>query len=322
MMAFDVRTGRKLWSFHTIPRKGEFGEDTWLNNSNIYTGHTGAWAPFTVDEQLGYVYIPVEGATGDQYGGQRPGNNLFSSSIVCLDIKTGKRIWHYQLTHHDLWDYDMPTAPILADINVNGKPIKAVVQLTKQAFAFVFDRTNGTAGVADRRAARSAVRRAGREDGADAAVPDQAAGGGQTGVERERPHRLHAADQADGARCDQGLSTGADVHASVRRRSGERHQRHVHVPGFGRRGLGRRRVRSRDRVLVRRVRHADRHRGVRADVPQAGRDGHPDDRHGQRGADDPAAADRQTTMDPDHRPQSQYGRSGLAGPERAARRSG
>ncbi|HEY2385086.1 MAG TPA: PQQ-binding-like beta-propeller repeat protein [Terriglobia bacterium] len=143
MLAFDVRTGKKLWSFHTIPRNGEFGEETWLNGSNIYTGHTGAWAPFTVDEQLGYVYIPVEGATGDQYGGQRPGNNLFSSSIVCLDIKTGKRIWHYQLTHHDIWDYDMPTAPILADITVNGRPVKAVVQLTKQAFAFVFDRTNG-----------------------------------------------------------------------------------------------------------------------------------------------------------------------------------
>src|SRR3989454_2938871 len=143
LMAFDVRTGKKLWSFHTTPRKGEFGEDTWLNGSNIYTGHTGAWAPFTVDEQLGYVYIPVEGATGDQYGGQPPGDNPVSSFIVCLDIKTGKRIWHYQLTHHDIWDYDMPTAPILADITVNGKPIKAVVQLTKQAFAFVFDRTNG-----------------------------------------------------------------------------------------------------------------------------------------------------------------------------------
>lgn len=143
MMAFDVRTGKKLWSFHTIPREGEFGEDTWLNDSNVFTGHAGAWAPFTVDEELGYVYIPVEGATGDQYGGQRPGNNLFSSSIVCLDIETGERIWHYQLTHHDLWDYDMPTAPILANITVDGRPIKAVVQLTKQAFAFVFDRTNG-----------------------------------------------------------------------------------------------------------------------------------------------------------------------------------
>ena len=115
-----------------------------MNNSNELTpGNTGAWTPFTVDEELGYVYIPVEAPTGDQYGGQRPGNNLFSSSLVCLDIKTGKRIWHYQLVHHDIWDYDPPTAPILADITVDGRRIKAVVQLTKTAFAYVFDRTNG-----------------------------------------------------------------------------------------------------------------------------------------------------------------------------------
>ena len=143
IMAFDVRTGRKVWTFHTIPRRGEFGADTWLNNSNEYSGNTGAWTPFTVDEELGYVYIPVEAATGDQYGGPRPGNNLFSSSLVCLDVKTGKRIWHYQLIHHDIWDYDPPTAPILADITVDGRRIKAVVQLTKTAFAYVFDRTNG-----------------------------------------------------------------------------------------------------------------------------------------------------------------------------------
>jgi quinoprotein glucose dehydrogenase len=143
IMAFDVRTGRKLWSFHTIPRRGEFGADTWANNSNEFSGNAGAWTPFTVDEALGYVYIPVEAATGDQYGGPRPGNNLFSSSLVCLDVKTGKRIWHYQLIHHDIWDYDPPTAPILADITVDGRRIKAVVQLTKTAFVFVFDRTNG-----------------------------------------------------------------------------------------------------------------------------------------------------------------------------------
>jgi quinoprotein glucose dehydrogenase len=143
IMAFDVRTGRKLWTFHTIPRRGEYGADTWLNNSNEYSGNTGAWTPFTVDEELGYVYLPIEAATGDQYGGQRPGNNLFSSSLVCLDLKTGKRIWHYQLIHHDIWDYDPPTAPILADITVDGRRIKAVVQLTKTAFAYVFDRTNG-----------------------------------------------------------------------------------------------------------------------------------------------------------------------------------
>ena len=143
IMAFDVRTGRKLWSFHTIPRRGEFGADTWLNNSNEFSGNAGAWTPFTVDEELGYVYIPVEATTGDQYGGPRPGNNLFSSSLVCLDVKTGKRIWHYQLIHHDIWDYDPPTAPILADITVDGRRIRAVVQLTKTAFVYVFDRTNG-----------------------------------------------------------------------------------------------------------------------------------------------------------------------------------
>jgi len=143
IMAFDVRTGKKVWTFHTIPRKGEFGADTWLNNSNEYTGAAGAWAPFSVDEATGYLYLPVEGATGDQYGGQRPGNNLFSSSLVCLDIKTGKRIWHQQLVHHDIWDYDLPSSPILVDVNVNGRPVKAVVQLTKMAFAYAFDRTTG-----------------------------------------------------------------------------------------------------------------------------------------------------------------------------------
>jgi quinoprotein glucose dehydrogenase len=143
IMAFNVRTGKRVWVFHTIPRKGEFGTDTWENDSNVFSGHTGAWAPFSVDEELGLVYLPVESPTGDQFGGQRPGNNLFSSSLVALEIKTGKRIWHQQLVHHDIWDYDPPTAPILADITVDGRRIRAVVQLTKMAFAYVFDRTNG-----------------------------------------------------------------------------------------------------------------------------------------------------------------------------------
>jgi quinoprotein glucose dehydrogenase len=143
IMAFDARTGKKAWVFHTIPRPGEFGADTWGNNSNVFSGHTGAWTPFSVDEELGILYVPVESATGDQFGGQRPGDNLFSSSLVALDIKTGKRIWHQQIVHHDIWDYDPPSAPILADITVDGRRIKAVVQLTKMAFAYVFDRTNG-----------------------------------------------------------------------------------------------------------------------------------------------------------------------------------
>src|SRR5690242_18045118 len=144
IMGFDVRTGRKLWTFHTIPRDGEPGAETWLGDSRQYTGNAGIWGPFSADPQLGYVYLSVESATNDVYGGHRPGNNLYSDSIVCLDIKTGKMIWYQQLVHHDIWDYDMPPHPILLNLNVNGKPVRAVVQLTKQAFAYVFDRTNGT----------------------------------------------------------------------------------------------------------------------------------------------------------------------------------
>jgi quinoprotein glucose dehydrogenase len=143
VMAFDVHTGKKLWVFHTIPRKGEPGYETWLNGSADYTGNAGVWGPFSTDEELGYVYLNIEDATNDTYGGHRPGANLFSSSLVCLDIKTGKMIWYKQLVHHDIWDYDMPPHPILLNVNVDGRPRKVVVQLGKQAFAYVLDRTTG-----------------------------------------------------------------------------------------------------------------------------------------------------------------------------------
>ena len=143
VLAIDTRTGALKWRFNTIPVKGEVGYDTWLNGSAEYTGNTGVWAPFTVDAKRGWVYLPVEAATGDYYGGHRPGNNLFSSTLVCLDIRTGKRIWHYQIVHHDIWDRDNPTAPILADITVDGRRIEAVAQITKQAFVYVFDRVTG-----------------------------------------------------------------------------------------------------------------------------------------------------------------------------------
>ena len=141
--AFDVRTGRHLWTFHTIPEPGEFGYDTWLAGSAEYTGNAGAWGPLSADPELGMVYLPVEAPTGDFYGGPRHGDNLFGNSLVALDIETGERVWHYQLIHHDIWDWDNPTAPILLDVTVDGRPVKAVVQLTKQAFAYAFDRETG-----------------------------------------------------------------------------------------------------------------------------------------------------------------------------------
>jgi quinoprotein glucose dehydrogenase len=140
---YDVRTGRRLWIFHTIPRPGEFGADTWENDSWSYTGNTGVWAQMTVDEDLGILYLPVETPTGDEYGGHRPGNNLFAESLVALDVRTGKRLWHYQFIHHGIWDWDVPCAPILADITVGGRRIKAIAQPTKQAWVYVFDRVTG-----------------------------------------------------------------------------------------------------------------------------------------------------------------------------------
>src|SRR5881275_2406017 len=140
---FDVRTGRRLWIFHTIPKKGEFGYDTWEKGSAEYTGNTGVWTQITVDEQLGLVYLPVESPTSDFYGGHRPGNNLFGETLVCVDLKTGQRKWHFQIVHHPIWDYDLSSAPILMDINVNGKAIKAVALPSKEAFLYVFDRITG-----------------------------------------------------------------------------------------------------------------------------------------------------------------------------------
>jgi glucose dehydrogenase len=140
---FDVKTGKRLWIFHTIPRPGEFGNDTWLNDSWSYTGNAGVWAQISVDEQLGLAYLPVELPTHDYYGGERPGAGLFGESIVAVDLRTGQRKWHYQLVHHGMWDMDIPCAPILGDITVNGRTIKALAQPTKQAVLYVFNRETG-----------------------------------------------------------------------------------------------------------------------------------------------------------------------------------
>jgi len=140
---FDERTGKRLWIFHTIPKPGEFGYNTWEKDSADYTGNAGVWGQISVDEELGMVYLPVELPTGDYYGGHRPGAGLFGESIVAVDLKTGQRKWHYQLVHHGIWDMDIPCAPILVDITVNGRAVKALAQPTKQAFLYVLDRVTG-----------------------------------------------------------------------------------------------------------------------------------------------------------------------------------
>ena len=140
---FDVRTGKKVWQFNTIPRPGEFGNETWENDSWATNGNTGVWTQITVDEDLGLVYLPVEDPTSDLYGGHRPGNNLFADSLVCVDLKTGQRKWYFQVVHHPIWDYDLSSAPLLADINVGGKSIKAVALPTKEGYLYVFDRVTG-----------------------------------------------------------------------------------------------------------------------------------------------------------------------------------
>ena len=141
--AFDVRTGKLIWTFNTIPKPGEFGNDTWENESWATNGNNGVWTQITVDEEAGLAYLPVESPTSDFYGGHRPGNNLYGESLVCVDLKTGVRKWHFQIVHHPIWDYDLSSAPILLDINVGGKPVKAVALPSKEAFLYVFDRITG-----------------------------------------------------------------------------------------------------------------------------------------------------------------------------------
>jgi glucose dehydrogenase len=143
ILAYSARDGKFLWKFHVIPRPGEVGHETWENEAWRTTGDVSSWAPLSADPERGIVYIPTNSATVDMYGGFRPGNNLFSASLIALDVKTGKRLWHYQMVHHDIWNYDTPTAPIAMDVTVNGRRIPAVFQATKQAILYAFNRVTG-----------------------------------------------------------------------------------------------------------------------------------------------------------------------------------
>ena len=143
MRGFDVRTGDTNWTFHTIPQGDEFGNDTWAGDSWRHTGKVGVWSMMSADPELGMLYLPLNTAAPDYYGGHRPGSNLFAESLLALDMETGERVWHFQFVHHGLWDYDLPAAPNLIDVTVDGRRVKAVAQITKQGFTFVFDRVTG-----------------------------------------------------------------------------------------------------------------------------------------------------------------------------------
>jgi len=141
--AFDAKTGKLIWTFHNVPQKGEAGYESWEKNSADFNGNTGTWASMTVDPVAGLVYVPIEDPTNDYYGGARPGNDLYGDSLVCLDLATGKLKWYFQVTHHPIWDFDLSSPPLLADITVDGKPVKAVAQADKQSFLYMFDRITG-----------------------------------------------------------------------------------------------------------------------------------------------------------------------------------
>jgi glucose dehydrogenase len=143
ILAYDVKTGKFMWKFHVIPRPGEFGHETWENDAWRWTGDVSSWAPMSADPSRGLVYIPTNGATIDYYGGFRPGGNLFSTSVIALDVKSGKRVWHQQLVKHDIWNYDTPTAPVLLDVTVDGRRIPGLFQVTKQAWVYSFNRHTG-----------------------------------------------------------------------------------------------------------------------------------------------------------------------------------
>jgi len=155
----DVRTGQKLWTFRAVPHPGEVGHETWESDAWRVTGNTNVWARMSADEELGYVYLPFSTPANDYDGGDRPGDNLFAETLVCVEARTGKRVWHYQIVRHGVWDYDLPAAPNLIDVTLDGKSIKAVAQVTKQGFVFTFDRVTGAPlwPIEDRPAPPSAV---------------------------------------------------------------------------------------------------------------------------------------------------------------------
>ena len=247
LRAFDVITGKLVWTFHTIPHPGEFGYDTWPEGAYKWAGGVNTWGEISIDKARGIAYFPLGSPTHDSYGGDRPGNNLFGNSLVALDARTGKRLWHFQTVHHDIWDYDLTTGPKLLTVRHNGKPVDIVAQATKTGFVFVFDRVTGAPlwPIEERPVPPSDVR--GEQTVADAALPHQAAAlcaaGGRARRSQSVSRRVRVRARA---RCYQERAQRRIVHAA------DAQPRAAVSAGRVRRiELGRRCRRSHDRLALR-----------------------------------------------------------------------
>ena len=267
--AYDVRTGKLRWTFHVIPQAGELGVETWENDSWRYTGHAPVWSLFSGDPELGLVYLPITAPTSDMYGGHRLGDNLFTQSLVAVEAATGKRVWHFQTVHHDLWDYDPPAAPILMDIDVDGRPIKAVVLLTKQAYAYVFDRATGEPvwPIVERPVPRSTV--PGERTAPTQPIPTKPPAFDLQGATEENLIDFTPELRAEALEILERYTHGPlFTPPSIRDDRPGRQSRHDSVPGLGRRPeLDRRRRRSGDAHSVRAVLDGAVHRRHRAGDP-------------------------------------------------------
>ena len=318
--AFDVATGRLLWTFHTIPRRGEPGFETWLDGSALEgggAGNAGVWGTISADPQLGLVYLPVESPYGDMYGGLRPGANLYGESIVAVDLKTGQRRWHFQTSHHPLWDYDIPTAPILVDAVKDGKTVKALAQATKQGLLFVLNRETGEPIWPIPEVAVPQGNVPGEVVLADAA--DSAPAVRSPRRRDRRPDRLHPSVAGRGRGDRREAPDRTDLHAGRAVRPERAAQ---HANGDGREQLAGRLVRSR---VAHRVRHRERRREQHDDLPVRGRlpdairhlprsGSGPVRGHTRRECSGPAVA--QAAVRDDRRVRSHQGREDLGDPER------
>ena len=219
---YDARTGALRWTFHVVPRPGEFGADTWGAGSLEASGDLGAWCCLSADPELGTVYVPLTAPTAAYYGGHRPGDNLFSNSLVALDAATGERVWHFQMVHHDLWEYDTVGPPTLGEITVDDRRIRAVMQPSKTGFLYVFDRVTGEPvwPIEERPVPPSTV--PGEHAVADAAVPDPSPAVRPPGRRRGRPHRLHVRPGGARPRGRRPLRSRPPVHPAVRSSSAGR----------------------------------------------------------------------------------------------------